>query len=63
MGQVFTRVLGEEESISDYVPWYFNESPRTFELPVVDKEQILSQDKILNRSQPRISNKTRLICD
>lgn len=44
--QVFTRALGENHELKDYIPWYFLDMPDTLTAPPVDVQQVLYQDSI-----------------
>lgn len=51
--QVITRVLGENEKIEKYIPWYFPEKPSDRDMPPVDVQQTLLQDSIDGKILPR----------
>ncbi len=56
--QVFTRILSEEETIHDYIPWYFMERPDAEIAPPVDVAAVLAQDKKVGSTLDRFGVKT-----
>ena len=62
-GQVFTRILGPEENIYDYLPWYFSEKPGQKIVPYIDVQSVLSQDSIEGRQFQRLGIRRSLDWD
>ncbi len=42
---MFTRILGEEEKIYEHIPWYSQQSPAPVNVPPIDVEAVLEQDR------------------
>ena len=43
--QVLTTILGEDENIYDYIPWYFPDAPSASEASPIDVQEVLENDK------------------
>ena len=61
--QVFTRILNENEQISEFIPWHFDTSPHSIALPKLDIEAVLEEDERQHVRTPRFGVKAPMNLD